>query len=154
KEHEYLGTPVAEAPELHDRREGLIVGEVGETTGRESPLQDRVCEAARIADLLPCEAAVHERRLVELEEAARRQRAAALLEPAPKLCRDIERQLLLQDDVQERTEARRPARETRQAVGREDAGEVGIEPGQRSGTSLEPIGGVSGRARGCAPAFQ
>src|SRR5262249_6557741 len=86
--------------------------------------------------------------------APRRQRPATLLQTPPQLGRDVERQLLLEDDVQKRTKARGPARKAGQADGREDAREVRIEPRERPGPGLEPIGRLSrGPWRSCAAGF-
>src|SRR5262249_21154231 len=97
EEQEHLGAPIPEAAQLHDRRERGVVAKAREARGREAPLQDRAREAAGIADLLSCETAILERRVIELEELARRQWPAALLEAPPELLGDIERELLLQD---------------------------------------------------------
>jgi hypothetical protein len=145
EQQEDLSAPVSEAAEFHDRGQGLLVSEPSEPLGREAPIKNRAREAAGIADLLPREAAVLKCVLIELEEAPRRQRPTVLLEAFPEFGRDIERELLLQDNVQERAEARGPAREARQAIGLEDAREIGIEPGENPGAVLQSVGGRPAR---------
>src|SRR5581483_11650204 len=71
-----------------------------------------------------------------------------LLEALPEARGDVERELLLQDDVQERGEAGGPARKAWQAIGREDAREIGIDPRERAGAFLEALRGRLGCEHG------
>src|SRR5205823_9197717 len=96
----------------------------------ERAARDRLRQTTRIIHLLPAEATGAQRRIVERQKRFRSERPAQSAEAAMHRRRSIDRDLLLEDDVQQRRETVAAAAEARHAGAIENGAEHGL-PGER-----------------------
>jgi hypothetical protein len=104
--------PVADPIELDQLRSGGVVLHLHESTWVEPALNDCSREAADVCGLLPAHSRGPEGRVVEFAESVRTDAAGRLAEPFVRRAGRAERDLLLEDDLDERAEPRlaRPER--------------------------------------------